>query len=204
MIKSIVVFVVVFAATVASLAAAQAPATDACANYQSISACAAVTSQASPTTCVWNDQKGCTGDPCQDRNDNQTCGATSGCVWMGWNVGVNCFSAALLCSNLDVANCDKYPFCTPRDNQYCAVVGILGANTVKAECDVSFPQWSVALMFVWLLIMIILGIIVALAMGKAKQQKVQGVEKDEDVVVDSVQIRDNFQLGEPLNNATDE
>ena len=175
-----------------------------CANFGSVTACAAAAAQSSPILCVWSDSQGCAADPCTQLS-NVTCGSTTGCVYMGWlGGGFKCFSASLLCTNLGVQNCDLYSFCTKKDNAYCTVVGILGTNTVTTECDVKFPTWSIALLFVWLILMVIFGFIIFLAMGKAKGQKVKGVEKDDDVVVDGTNIRDNFQLGEPLNTGTDE
>lgn len=175
-----------------------------CLEAESIAACAAKSASPTPTLCVWSDEKGCIQDRCRFISNNVTCKNTPGCVAMPWSSGATCFGAALLCSNLGTDYCTKYPFCTVRDQTYCAVIGILSANTVKAECDVNFPKWSVALIFVWLIIMVILALIIALAMGKAKQQKVTGVEQDGDLVVESVQIRDTFQLGEPLTQSNDE
>lgn len=175
-----------------------------CSNYNTIASCATAAAQSNPMYCVWDDQKGCVIDPCIQYFTNTTCQGSSGCLWFPWNYQASCFSSYLLCANLGVTNCKKYPFCTVRENTYCGTVGVIGVNTVKVECDFSFPGWSVALIIVWLIIMVILGFIVLLAMGKSKQQKVTGVEKDEDVVVDSIPIRDNFHLGDPLNQGGDE
>lgn len=200
----LVAFVAAVAFTMVSGVSAQNAA--GCKNFQSLAACASATSQPQPLLCAWDDNQGCIGDPCQAFPDNSTCQKQRTCVWMAWSTGVRCFSASLLCSAIPVKDCTKYSFCTVRENTFCDIVGLQGQNVVSAECDVNFPKWSIALMFVWLIIMIILGIIVALAMGKAKQQKVTGVEKDEDVVVDSVQVRndDNFNLGEPFTQPSDE
>lgn len=178
-------------------------ANESCKNFQSLAACASATSQPQPILCSWDDNLGCIGDPCQTLTDNATCSQTSKCVFIPWSSGVRCFASSLLCSAIPLKECGKFSFCTIRENTFCDIVGRVGTNKVTANC-LQFPSWSIALMFVWLVIMIILGGIIALAMGKAKQQKVAGVEKDEDVVVDSVQIRDNFNLGDPLNQPSDE
>jgi len=178
---------------------------DGCANFNTIASCATAAAQSPPKLCVWDDSKGCIKDPCLELTGNVSCAAGPGCLYMPWSTGATCFASYLLCANLGTSNCKKYPFCTVRENTYCGTVGVIGVNKVKTECDVNFPSWSVALIIVWLIIMVILGFIVLLAMGKSKQQKVAAVEKDDDVVVDSVQIRDdNFQLGDPLNQGTDE
>ena len=196
------VFAIILAVVASGISAQSG---DACANYNTIASCATASAQTNPILCVWTDQKGCVKDPCLEFSSNSTCETGPGCLWMPWSTGARCFASYLLCANLGVENCKKYPFCTVRENTYCGTVGVIGVNTVKTECDVKFPSWSVALIIVWLIIMVILGFIVLLAMGKSKQQKITGVEKDDDLVVDSVQVReDNFQLGDPLNQASDE
>jgi len=175
-----------------------------CANFETISSCASAASQPSPKLCVWDDTAGCITDPCLQYSENTTCAKGPGCLWMGWSLGAPCFASYLLCANLGTANCGKYPFCTIREKSYCGTVGVIGVITTTTQCDVSFPTWSIALIIVWLIIMVILGLIVLLAMGKSKAQKITGVEGPGDVVVDAVQIRDNFQLGDPLNQPSDE
>ena len=134
----------------------------------------------------------CVADPCQTKNSTASCLADATCMPVPWNDGAGCFSYSTICSVLPVESCRQLTVCAARDS-HCAIIKPPEPGTSGVSC-LRFPTWSIALMIIWLCIMIILGFIIFLIVSKGKQNQIKNVER-EDVVVESVQIRDNFNLG---------
>jgi hypothetical protein len=176
-----------------------------CAAQTSLQSCVYQTQ--SGLNCIWNAvQSQCVIDPCTTYGDVNTC-AANGCIPLPWNAawsppslgqqGPTCVSTRVVCNEITVSSdCASTSFCQYRDG-YCASVQETKPGTSTTSCDVNFPGWSVALIIIWLCIMIVLGFIIFLIVSKGKQQAVRAVEHSE-VVVDSLHLRDNFNLQQPL------
>jgi hypothetical protein len=174
--------------------------TSPCEQFQSAETCYSYTaSGTAPTACVW--QVGatglCTPDPCKALNTEADCLNSPNCLPTNWTGLIGCVTASLICDRLSVRDCTKFPQCAVRANSYCAMVPPPSPGTNSVLCEITFPVWSLALLFIWVCIMFILGFIVFLVVKKSRQAAIKGVERQE-VVVDSVQIRDNFSLQQPL------
>jgi len=158
----------------------------------------------------------CVQDPCLQYTTVTSClnNTALGCLPLPWNgiwptnptgnqVGPLCVSPGLVChelSNLQ-GDCPATKFCTPKtDLGYCGSLIKSEGGTATTNCDLSFPGWSIVLIVIWMLIMCILGFIIFLIVSKGKQQAIKNVERSE-VVVDSLHLRDNFNLQQPLTQA---
>jgi len=142
----------------------------------------------------------CVRDPCGNAADMSAC-MLAGCFPIYFTSGLpsttSCVNPNMMCNILTESQCWASGFCNYRDG-YCASMLEPRIGKTDAECDISFPQWSVALVIIWVCIMVILGFIIFLILNKSKQQAIKEVERSE-VVVDSLNLRDNFQLQQPLN-----
>jgi len=134
----------------------------------------------------------CQADPCQSISNSSACLANPECMPVPWNNGATCFSYSTICSVLPVESCRQLSVCASRGS-YCSIIKPPEPGESGVSC-LKFPAWSIALMIIWVCIMAILGFIIFLIVSKGKQNQIKSVER-EDVVVESVQIRDNFNLG---------
>jgi hypothetical protein len=155
--------------------------------------------------CLWNAARQvCVRDPCINNPDSRSCSNDVGnnCLSLPYNAGYGytCVNAFMLCNGLQQTYCQTTAYMCAWRGDYCAGASepIIGKS--DAECDVNFPQWSVALIIIWVAIMAILGFIIFLIVSKGRQQAIKSVEHSE-VVVDSLNLRDNFNLQQPLNPA---
>jgi len=171
-----------------------------CSNQLTAESCFQLTASLS-AICVWN-ADGCVPDPCGVINNYTQCVA-HGCLpveWTGGNGNSPCMTPTLVCDRLSVTDCASFPSCAVRANAYCTIVPAAAPGTDQIVCEISFPTWSLALMVMWFFIMAILAFIIFLVVKKSKQAAIKGVETQE-VVVDSMQIRDNFNLHQPLTQS---
>jgi hypothetical protein len=151
--------------------------------------------------CLFDREKNtCVKDPCANVGSMPAC-VQAGCFPIYFTVGlqatVSCVNPNMMCNVLNEQRCWASGFCNFRDG-YCASMLEPRIGKTGAECELSFPAWSVALVIIWVCIMVILGFIIFLILNKGKQQAIKEVEHSE-VVVDSLNLRDNFQLQQPLN-----
>lgn len=184
----------------ASLVEAQAAACAAAGN--SVTECYGKTVQGA--MCVFNYQKNtCEVDPCNSATASASMDSclASGCLPLPYVQGTSqqnsCISPNLLCNALTEINCHTSGFCQARDG-YCAFAQEPVVGKTDAECDINFPQWSIALIVIWVCIMLILGFIIFLIVNKNKSATISRVERS-DVQVDSLNINDAFQLEQPLS-----
>lgn len=174
----------------------------ACSDASTRSTCNAQTQQ-NQITCVWNSVLSrCVDDQCVTMNVTKC--AENDCVPTPYSsvfaAGRGpCVNPDVFCALLTQPDCIKFPKCAWRSNSYCGVVQASTPGTTSVVCEIKFPTWSLALLVMWFFIMGILAFIIFLIMKKQRQAAIKGVETQE-VVVDSVQIRDNFNLQQPLNH----
>jgi hypothetical protein len=150
--------------------------------------------------CIFNANKNtCEKDPCGSVLNMAAC-IQAGCFpsyfTFGMTSAVSCVNPNMMCNILTANQCYDSGYCVFRDG-YCASMLEPRIGKTDAECDISFPQWSVALIIIWVCIMVILGFIIFLIINKGKQQAIKEVERSE-VQIDSLNLRDNFQLQQPL------
>lgn len=177
---------------IVSVVCGQTPTVDPCNQFADDVSC--YTSAA--RSCVFQGGQ-CITDPCRNINDGPTCRSTLGCLSATWAANVSstifpCFSYRLICTQLTIDVCTKMSMCAIRSNAYCMYAvpegdGVTGQST--SQCA-PFPVWSIALIVVWVLIMIILIFIIVLILKK-RNHVIKGIEREE-IVIESVAIRDTF------------
>jgi hypothetical protein len=183
---------VVFA-ILAFVVAQGASAQDYCAGQSaSVDACYAATRTG--YQCLWQDDMKCFKDKCAGLSQNN-CLAQQ-CLYLQGSQPV-CMNPKLVCNLLSNSECQQTNLCNWRSTGYCASATEPVVGKTSAECDLEFPQWSIALIIIWICIMVILGFIIFLIINKGRQRNVGPIENS-GVVVESVNLRDNFNLQQPL------
>lgn len=188
---------VVLAVVIAAIAA-QTPAPSPCLSPTSSDECKVL--DAHGNVCIFDaSAEQCKADPCTAINDAQAC-LDAACLPMPFvqGNGPSCMHPQLLCNRLKpiASECGALSICAIRNN-ICESIHEPKKGKTDTECDLKFPGWSIALVVIWLCIMAILGFIIFLIMSKGKQAGIKSVQREE-VVVDSVQIRDSFHMQQPL------
>jgi amino acid transporter len=177
-------------AAIAALAVAQTDAPASCGD-RSDESCHVASTQFS--NCVFLNGA-CKVDPCQSITDAAKCLAATAdlkCIPIPFSASVSCMNAELVCDVLPYGACSQMSVCAKKSGSYCGIISKTTQGSSSVDCDLKFPTWSIALLMIWVCIMLILAFIIFLMMFGKKQ--VKNVEHSE-VVVDSVQIRDNFSM----------
>lgn len=174
-----------------------------------MSYCLAANMKAPTSPCVWANST-CQVDPCYTISDEAACVANSMCFMVKYATSITCMASQRMCSSVTLDVCTTFPWCLKTSDglgclYYEPAAIIEAAGTSSSSC-LQFPMWCIALIVLWILVMIVLGGIIALAIRQRRLDAITEVEESE-VNVDSVHInKDNFSphddrenLGRPLS-----